>query len=62
MYHALRECGGATFTLFNAQGRLAGRWDLTKGITQVSINSLPHGVYFGQISAGTYRFLQKIIR
>jgi hypothetical protein len=59
---AVQGHSAAKFTLCNAQGRLVGQWILTKGITRVSIAALPHGVYFGQISAGTYRYLQKIAR
>jgi beta-galactosidase len=58
---AVKE-GGAVFTLCNAQGRLVGAWSLTGSGMSVNISSLPHGVYFGQISAGTYKYLQKIAR
>ena len=37
-----------------------GQWNLKQNGTSVNIKTLPHGVYFGQVSAGTYRYLQKI--
>lgn len=58
----MTDRSGAAFILCNAQGKVVGRWNLTKNISQVSVTSLPHGVYFGQISAGTCRYLQKIAR
>ena len=61
-YAAVKELSAAKFTLCNAQGRLVGQWNLKKSSTRININSLPHGVYFGQISAGTYKYLQKIAR
>jgi len=59
---AFKEGPEAAFTLCNAQGRLVGRWNLTKIVTQVNVKALPHGVYFGQINAGKGRYLQKIAR
>ena len=60
---ALKEGSAAVFTLCSAQGKVVGRWSLTKNTTQIHISSLPHGVYFGQISAGrTCQYLQKIAR
>jgi hypothetical protein len=48
---------GALFTLCNAQGKVVGRWNVTEIVTQVSVPSLPHGVYFGQITGGAERFV-----
>ncbi len=51
----------AKFAIFNAQGRLIGRWDLPSGMTAVKMTSLPHGVYFGQITNNGGKFMQKVI-
>jgi hypothetical protein len=58
---AVKENSAAKFTLCNAQGRLVGQWNLTKSNTSVNITSLPHGLYFGQISRGMDKCVQKII-
>jgi hypothetical protein len=59
---AFKEGSAAVFTLCTAQGRLVGRWSLTKSGMSVDIKSLPYGVYFGQICAGAERYMQKIAR
>jgi hypothetical protein len=56
------NAGASIFTLCNAQGRVVGRWSLTKSTTRIDIAPLPHGVYFGQITAGACRYLRKIAR
>ncbi len=59
-YATAEELRAAKFTLCNAQGRLVGQWNLKQSSTLVNIKSLPHGVYFGQISKGTDRYVQKL--
>jgi hypothetical protein len=56
----LTNKAGAVFTLCNAQGKVVGRWNLTKSITLVSVKPLPHGVYFGQIVGGANRYMQHV--
>ena len=51
----------AKFAIFNAQGRLIGRWDLPSGVTAVKMTSLPHGIYLGQITNNGGKFMQKVI-
>jgi beta-galactosidase len=51
----------AKFSLYNSQGRLIGRWDLAGGVTAVKMTSLPHGVYFGQITNNGGKFMQKVV-
>jgi hypothetical protein len=52
---------GAAFTLCNVQGRVLGRWNLKRsGSATVKIGSLPHGVYFGQITSGENRLVRKV--
>jgi beta-galactosidase len=58
---AIKELSSAAFTLYNAQGRLVGRWNLTKSNTSVNIKSLPHGLYFGQISRGMDKYVKKLV-
>jgi beta-galactosidase len=55
------NASSAKFAIFTAQGRLIGRWDLPSGVTAVKMTSLPHGVYFGQITNNGGKFMQKVI-
>ena len=60
-YTAAEELSATRFTLCNAQGRLMGQWNLKHSSTSVNIKSLPHGIYFGQISNGADRYVQKLV-
>ncbi len=55
------NAGAATFSLFNAEGRLIVKKDLAGGVTALKMNSLPHGVYIGQVSNGGGKFMQKVL-
>jgi beta-galactosidase len=64
VYAPLQLVGSASsakFSIYNAQGRLIGRWDLAGGVTAVKMTSLPHGIYLGQITNNGGKFMQKII-
>ncbi len=51
----------ARFSIYNAEGRLIGRWDLAGGITAVKMTSLPHGIYIGQVTSAGGKIVQKVI-
>jgi hypothetical protein len=50
----------AKFTIYNAEGRLIGKWNLAGGITGVKMTSLPHGIYVGQITSSAGKYIQKV--
>ncbi|MBN1760528.1 MAG: DUF4982 domain-containing protein [Chitinispirillaceae bacterium] len=54
-----RESG--KFILCNSQGKQVGQWDVMQGRTKIGITTLPHGIYFGQITSGTERYVQQLI-
>ncbi len=58
---AIGKRSAAVFTLYNAQGRQIKGWNLKKGTTVVNMQSLPHGLYLGQISNGIDRYAQKVV-
>ncbi|HAJ79657.1 MAG TPA: hypothetical protein DCO75_07785 [Fibrobacteres bacterium] len=52
----------STFSLCNAMGERIAAWSFTKKTITVNTASLPHGIYFGQLSSGDDRYIQKILR
>lgn len=50
----------AAFSLYNAQGRQVGRWNMTESSMTVNMKDLPHGIYIGQISRSADRYIQKL--
>jgi hypothetical protein len=51
----------ALFALYSAKGRLIGRWKLAGRSVVVHMQSLPSGVYFGQVIDGENRYTQKML-
>ena len=49
------------FTLYNAKGRVAGRWKLTKTVTVLNDCLFSKGVYIGRVESETTRLVQKVI-
>lgn len=49
------------FILCNAQGKQIGQWELKKSTTKIGMATLPHGIYFGQISSGAEKYVHKLI-
>jgi hypothetical protein len=52
----------ATFSMCNAMGERIAVWNFTKETITINTASLPHGIYFGQLSNGDERYIQKILK
>lgn len=50
-----------TFTLYDAQGRVAGRWDLPNENSTVDLRPFAKGVYFGKLNRASGHLIRKVV-